>query len=57
MKNNTLALLICVALLLSGDRTGADDRPWCNVFSVNKAELSDVGKNQKLSHKSIEAAG
>jgi hypothetical protein len=51
MQNNTLTLprvlfLICFALLLSGDRTGADDRPWCHIFSVNKAELTDVGKSR-----------
>ena len=45
MQNNKLALprvllLICVALLLAGDNTRADDRPCCNIFSVNKAELT-----------------
>ena len=45
-------LLMPVLLLLSGcalfharEETHAEDRPWCNIFSVNKAELVDEGKN------------
>jgi len=50
MKNKTL--LWPALLLLSGcavfhakDKTQAEERPWCDVFSVNKAELGDAGKN------------
>ena len=53
MKNNIL--IMPVLLLLSGcalfhakEKTHAEERPWCNIFSVNKAELSDVGKNRYL---------
>jgi hypothetical protein len=42
MQNNMLMLLIFSALL----NAGAADRPWCHIFSVDKAELTDVGKNQ-----------
>jgi len=51
MRNNTLTLprvlvLIGVVLFHAGDNTRADDRPWCNIFSVNKAELTDIGKSR-----------
>jgi len=38
-------LLAFSALLHAGDKNGPEERPWCDVFSVNKAELSDTGKN------------
>ena len=50
VKNRTL--IIPVLLLLSGcaafhakEKTHAEERPWCHIFSVNKAELVDTGKN------------
>ena len=50
MKINTLIMPLC--LLLSGcalfhtkEQSHAEERPWCNIFSVNKAELVDTGKN------------
>lgn len=51
MKNNTL--IMPVILLLSGcalfhsqEKTHAEARPWCTIFSVNKAELVDEGKSK-----------
>lgn len=50
MKNNTV--MMPVILLLSGctlfhspEKPHAEAGPWCDVFSVNKAELVDEGKN------------
>lgn len=38
-------LFTCAALLHAAEKNVAEDRPWCDVFSVNKAELADTGKN------------
>ncbi|MCX6907303.1 MAG: hypothetical protein NTY01_04590 [Verrucomicrobia bacterium] len=38
-------LLVCSTLLHAGDKNGPEERPWCDVFSVDKAELADTGKN------------
>ena len=51
MQNNTVTLsrilvLIGIALFHAGDQARAEERPWCNIFAVSKAELSDVGKNR-----------
>jgi hypothetical protein len=46
------AWIMPASLLLSGcvlfhakDEMHAEERPWCHIFSVNKAELVDEGKN------------
>ena len=44
--NSAFLLLTFSALLHAEDKGGAADRPWCDVFSVDKAELSDIGKNR-----------
>ncbi len=50
MKNKWL--MLPVLMLLSGcalfhakEKSHAEERPWCSIFSVNKAELVDAGKN------------
>lgn len=43
--NSAFLLLTFSALLHAEDKGGAADRPWCDVFSVDKAQLSDIGKN------------
>lgn len=50
VKNKTLivpllALLSGCALFHAKEKPHAEARPWCNIFSVNKAELVDAGKN------------
>jgi len=38
--------LFCAVLLLAGCKTAPVGRPWCSIFSVNKAALTDVGKSR-----------
>jgi hypothetical protein len=42
-----LALTLAVPMTLhAADNRGEAGRPWCDTFSVDKADLSDVGKNR-----------
>ncbi|MBI5394717.1 MAG: hypothetical protein HZA91_05395 [Verrucomicrobia bacterium] len=41
-----LALTLAVAMTLHAEEKGGGaERPWCDVFSVDKADLADIGKN------------
>jgi len=50
---NTSTLLRCLAALTltasltihAADKNANAERPWCDIFSVNKADLADTGKN------------
>jgi hypothetical protein len=45
MKKTAVVASVLVVALAGSAATGAEQRPWCDTFSVDKAELTDIGRN------------